>query len=391
MNLINSSTLLTIAAIMLTFAYIFVQYMFSYWKQKGVPYLMPSFPFGNFDGVFMQKRSIGYWCKDLYEKTTEPFVGVYSTLKPMLLVRDPDLIRTMLIKDFQHFHDRGVYHDEKVDPLSAHLFSIDGQKWRNLRVKLTPTFTSGKMKAMFSTLVDSGESLQKQVNRIANNPSNNKFEVREMTAQFATNIIASVAFGIDINCFDEPDTPFRKYGRKVFALTFKNGLRQLLSFIAPSLMRLFKLRVNDQDVEDFMMSVVDQTLKYREESKVVRKDFFQLLVQLRNTGNVQLDDQWSTVIADENSKKLTRDEMAAQAFVFYLAGFETSSTTMTFCMYEIAKNPDVQQKVHEEIDRVLAEHNGQISYDSIREMKYLECCMDGKCISSIFFSNSHIV
>lgn len=49
-------------------------------------------------------------------------------------------------------------------------------------------------------------------------------------------------------------------------------------------------------------------------------------------------------------------------------------------MFEIARNPDAQNKVHEEIDRILKEHNGQITYDSVNEMKYLECCIDGKPI-----------
>lgn len=378
MSFLYSGVIPTSVAIILTVVYVYAKYMFSYWKRRGVPYLKPSIPFGNFDQLFMQKKNIGDLTKELYRKTKEPFIGVYSMLRPMLIVRDPDLIRSIFIKDFQHFHDRGVFHDEKFDPLSAHLFAIDGQKWKNLRVKLSPTFTSGKMKAMFSTLVDCGGSLQKEINRIANSPSTKVFEVRELSAQFTTNCIASVAFGIDINCIEDPDTPFRQYGRKVFELSFKNGFRQMLSFIFPAFLRFFKIRVTNQDVEDFMMAVVDQTLKYRENSKVVRKDFFQLLVQLRNTGNVQLDDQWSTVISDENSKKLSFNELAAQAYVFWLAGFETSSTTMTFCMYEIAKNAKIQKKVHEEIDRVLREHDGQISYESLSDMKYLECCMDGE-------------
>lgn len=79
----------------------------------------------------------------------------------------------------------------------------------------------------------------------------------------------------------------------------------------------------------------------------------------------------------DNKKNLTLNEVAAQAWVFYLAGFETSSSTMSFCLYELAKNMDIQRKVQQEIDEVTARHNGEISYSSIMEMKYLEMCMDG--------------
>lgn len=47
-------------------------------------------------------------------------------------------------------------------------------------------------------------------------------------------------------------------------------------------------------------------------------------------------------------------------------------------MYELAKSKEIQKRVHEEIDRVLAEFNGKINYDSVTEMKYLEACIDGK-------------
>lgn len=66
--------------------------------------------------------------------------------------------------------------------------------------------------------------------------------------------------------------------------------------------------------------------------------------------------------------------------------FRFVASTMSFCLYEIAKNADIQQKVHEEIDEVLAKYNGQLTYDAINELKYLDCCIDGMLINLISHS-----
>jgi cytochrome P450 family 6 len=64
-----------------------------------------------------------------------------------------------------------------------------------------------------------------------------------------------------------------------------------------------------------------------------------------------------------------------------LAGFETSSTTLSFCLYELAVNPDIQTKLREEIDVTLAKMGGQITYDGVQSMKYLSQVIDGKTFS----------
>lgn len=93
--------------------------------------------------------------------------------------------------------------------------------------------------------------------------------------------------------------------------------------------------------------------------------------------------------------------MTAQAFVFYIAGFETTSTTISYCLFEVARNADIQRRIHEEIDEVLSRHDRQITYESVSEMKYLESCIDGRTgkidyryaaariNSSIFHSQKH--
>lgn len=125
---------------------------------------------------------------------------------------------------------------------------------------------------------------------------------------------ASVGFGIDIDSFAEPNNDFRQFGRSVFGSScFKRILTRFLIATAPGLIRTFKIKVLNEEEENFLTSVVKQNLEYREKNNVVRKDFFQLLIQLRNTGTVHLDDEWNTEIkGDENQKQMTLDEIKVQ-------------------------------------------------------------------------------
>jgi cytochrome P450 family 6 len=70
--------------------------------------------------------------------------------------------------------------------------------------------------------------------------------------------------------------------------------------------------------------------------------------------------------------------LAAQAFVFFLAGFETSSATMSFCLYELSLHQDIQERLREEIDVVLKKYDGKITYEAIQEMEYLDKVVSGK-------------
>lgn len=72
------------------------------------------------------------------------------------------------------------------------------------------------------------------------------------------------------------------------------------------------------------------------------------------------------------SKKLSDDEVVAQSVIFLLAGYETSSTTLSMTCYHLATNPDVQQRLQQEIDSVWIDEDKIPSYETVRELPYLD-------------------
>lgn len=394
-SVLNISTFISLGILLiLSFGFIYIRNVYSYWQRRSVcTAVPPTFPIGSFGKILLQKCTIGELMQEFYNSSTEPLIGVYAGIRAMLIPRDTQLIRNILNSDFQHFHDRGMYWNEKDDPLTAQLLMTPGEKWKHMRAKLTPTFTSGKLKAMFSTLIDCARPLQEHLEPFAGRPES--VEVRDICSRFTMTIICSCAFGIEIDCIANPDEEFLRQGRKFFELSLNNVMRQLLSFVSPALMKALRMRLFDREMAEFMIAMVKQNLEYREGQNVIRKDFFQLLVQIRNGGNVERDGEWATKITgEEKDKTLSIEEVAAHAYLFLIAGYESSSSTMSFLLYELARNVEAQGKVHAEIDQVLAKYDGQVTYESLREMKYLDCCIDGKSwspfyVQLLFINNSH--
>lgn len=358
--------------------YFLNKHLFSYWSSRGIAQIEPQFFFGNAGKLFKLKVSMGEFFSDLYgeHKNRHKLLGVYFSYKPVILINDPKLVQHVMISDFVSFHDRPMPVNEEKDPLTGHLFNIAGQKWRDMRVKLSPTFTSGKLKGMFPVIKNCSQVLEDYLVKNVRNGTD-VFEFRDLMARFNTNIISSVAFGIDNDCINEPDHIFRRMGAKFFEPTLVNGLKGIIAFMGgQKLFHKLKLKSVSNDVEEFIFSIVNQTLEYREKNNYSRNDFMQLLIELKANGYVSVDK--ADAVKSENQKvtKMTINEIAAQTFVFFIAGFETSSSTMSFALFELAKNPETQKKAQEEIDRVFKSVPDGISYDALSELKYLECCID---------------
>ncbi|XP_055697196.1 cytochrome P450 6A1-like [Phlebotomus papatasi] len=338
---------------------------FRFWKDRGICHNEPIFPYGNTKGV---SRAIRFSdiLTDLYYKYQgkEKFVGLYMFMKPIGMASDPDLIKQILVKDFHNFQNRGLYHNEKHDPLSGHLFTLEGEPWRILRTKLSPTFTSGKIKMMFNIMVE----VTKELKRIVDEELkvNNDVDISDTMARFTMDIIGNCAFGIECNALKNPNEELMVFGKKFFNPGPRQIMRQIAFSVFPELSRKLGIRAIEEDVSSFFMRVITETVRYREQNGIVRSDFMDLMLRLKNSGKLDTDDN------AEKSGLITLNELAAQCFVFFLAGFETSSTTISFSLYELALNPDIQERLRKEILQCLEETNGVLTYEAVMGMKYLE-------------------
>lgn len=342
--------------------YSYFAYKYTYWQRLGVPHPKPIFPFGNLD---IGDRQNNNRIRELYMQYKDsgfPFFGIYLLQQPAAIASSLEMVKNVMIKDFQYFTDRGIFSNAEADPLSAHLFTLDGERWSKMRHKLSPTFTSGKMKFMYPTIVDVAKRFEKCLARIVIQENFQVVEVKELLARFTTDVIGTCAFGIECNSLDDPNAIFRLKGRKAFDEPRHGNVVVNLIRAFPSIAQRLGVKVFADDVIDFFMKVVRDTVAYREENDISRNDFMDMLIKMKN----------------HSEDPLTIEEIAAQAFIFFSAGFETSSTTMMFALYELALNPDIQTKAREEIKKVLSKHGGQFTYEAMMDLQYVDQVLNGR-------------
>ncbi|XP_001847405.2 probable cytochrome P450 6a14 [Culex quinquefasciatus] len=362
MGLLN--TILYLVVPVFALFYLFLRRKYSYWADRNVPHEPGQFPMGSLKGMGSKYHLIQITDR-IYSKFkgTGSMAGFYVTLSPTVLVTDLELVKQILVKDFNSFRDRGMYYNEKEDPLSAHLFSIEGEKWRYMRNKLSPTFTSGKIKYMFLTMQEIGDEFVQSFDKYAE--AQEPVDMKALAQRFTCDVIGSCAFGLNCNSLKNEGSELLAMGDKVFKLNQWQMLKAFFVMSYRDLSLKLGLRQLPVEVTDYFMNVIQGTVDHREKNNVVRPDFLQLLMQLKNKGTIEDH-------AEDSADKITMDQAAAQAFLFFFAGFETSSTALSFAIFELANNPDIQEKARAEVQRVLAVHGGHLTYEAIKDMTYLE-------------------
>ncbi|NP_001104007.1 cytochrome P450, family 6, subfamily ab, polypeptide 5 [Bombyx mori] len=345
---------------------------FDYWKKKGVNHDPPLPFFGNNIRQFMQKASMAMMATETYKKyPEEKVVGFYRGTSPELVVRDPELIKRILVTDFSSFYARGFNpHKKVIEPLLKNLFFADGDLWRLIRQRFTPAFSTAKLKAMFHIITERAEKLQ----MIAENEAYENFcDVRELMARYTTDFIGACGFGLNIDSLSDENSQFRKLGKRIFKRDLSDAVRAALKLMFPELCK--HLTFLTPELEKSMTYLVQNVIREKNYKPSGRNDFIDLMLELKQKGKL-LGESIEAKNANGTPKQveLEFDDllMTAQVFVFFGAGFETSSTASSYTLHQLAFNPKCQEKTQKEIDKVLSKHNNKITYDAIKEMTYLE-------------------
>ncbi|XP_024912145.1 thromboxane-A synthase isoform X2 [Cynoglossus semilaevis] len=390
------SVALSLFLIFLCLLYLYSVNPFSFLSRHGIKHPKPVPFFGN---LFMFREGFFGPISDLI-RSHGRVCGYYLGHRPVVVVADPDMLRQIMVRDFSSFTNRMAFSFAKK-PITDCLLMLRNEHWKRVRSIMTPAFSAAKMKEMVPLINTATDVLMKNLNVYAE--SGEAFDIHKCFGWFSMDVIASVAFATQLDSQENQDDPFVRHAQMFFSFSYFRPL--MLFFIAfPSIMaplaRFIPNKGRDQ-MNNFFINSIKKIVKQREEQppEQRRRDFLQLMLDARSSKETLSLEQFDTLNhTDELShmtqqaseqgntsppaqepkpgrssqrKTITEDEIVGQAFMFILAGYETSCNTLAFTCYLLALHPECQLRVQDEVDEFFSKYES-LDYTNIQELKYLD-------------------
>lgn len=318
--------------------------------------------------------------------SSEKFCGFMQLGTPVLLIKDMELTKKVLIKDFDHFVDRRQFFTKDDGSLHQMLPSLEGDEWKGVRASVSPTFTTGKIRRMMEYFNSVGkEWVEEYDHKAKSSPSGSvNIDVLASVNQYTVEVISSSVFGMSAGTIKNPKSQFAVNANRIADFRGSQMFKFALRMQFPRLSRLLRLSIMDKPSLSFFEKILEQGLKSRLNGDAKRNDFIQLLVEaqrgeLKAVGSDELSafEKEAQISGTEKKQYLTEEVMNAQSVVFFFAGFSTTSNLITFALYALALHPEVQDRLRQEVAKIVKE-DGSFDYDDVGQLVYMDMVVCGE-------------
>uniref|UniRef100_UPI00398E8197 cytochrome P450 3A30-like n=1 Tax=Pristiophorus japonicus TaxID=55135 RepID=UPI00398E8197 len=353
--------------LLLTFLVLLAWYSvlpYGFFKRLGVPGPRPL----PFIGSFLEYR------KGLFNFDTECYKkygkiwGFYEGRQPMLAIMDTELIKIIFIKEFYTlFTNRWDF--GLNGSLKDSIFLVPDERWKRIRSVLSPAFTSGRLKEMFSIISHYANNLVEFAGKKAK--LNDPVDLMDIFGTYSMDVVTSTAFSVDVDSINNPNDAFISKVKRLVKFSFFSPIIFLVLIFPAIVPILDKLDFSfiPRAENDFFRSVLTDLKSKRQKGvHTDRVDFLQLMVDSQTT---HISSEKQNGASNSTYKALTDTEILAQAMIFIFAGFDTTSNTLSYVAYNLATHPDVQKKLQQEIDEAFP-NKAPPTYEAVMQLEYLE-------------------
>jgi cytochrome P450 len=339
--------------------YFYVTQKYKYWQKRGIPCADGIYPIVGHMWM-LSSKTIGEFCSKIYNNNKKhSMVGIYNLMSPTLMVLEPELVKTVLQTNFASFYDNGLKVDPKLDPLLAlNPFFSYGEKWSTARKRFSYAFSNMRLKILLESVKPVCVMLENFLDSKLDKSGKAEIELKNLFSRFSAQTVAAAGFGVDGFCFDDEkkNKSFRNIGKAIIGPSIRNKIVFTIALTLPSLNRLFKVSFLTKQIDEFFRTLVTELIEQRRTDKTSRNDFLHLMVELeRIEGN-----------------KFDIEQIASHTLSFVVDGYETTSTSLSFAVFQLATHSEVQDKLRNEILSVFKKYNDVITYEALKEMTYMD-------------------
>nr|XP_020043036.1 cytochrome P450 3A9-like isoform X2 [Castor canadensis] len=342
-------------AITLVLLYLYGTHSHGLFKKLGIPGPKP-LPF--LGTILGYRKGVADFDIECYKKYGKMW-GLYDGRQPVLVITDTDMIKTVFVKEcYSVFTNRRFL--GPVGFMKKAVSISKDEEWKRIRTLLSPTFTSGKLKEMFPIITQYTDVLVKNLRMKVEN--DNTVNMKDIFGAYSMDVITGTSFGVNVDSLNNPQDPFVEKSKKLLKLDlFDPILFSVVLFpFLTSFYEALNISIFPKVSTNFFKSSVEKIKKDRLQDKTKhRVDLLQLMINSQNSKDT------------ESHKALSDLEIIAQSIIFIFAGYETTSSALSFVTYLLATHPDVQKKLQEEID-VTFPNKAPATYDSLVQMEYLD-------------------
>ncbi|XP_075533367.1 cytochrome P450 3A41-like isoform X1 [Dermacentor variabilis] len=350
----------------------------NFWKDQGVVHEKLSVVFGPILRLVMKPVCLSD--QERCQKMGRVF-GIYEGGKPTLMVSDPELVKQVLVKDFHLLPNRRQRQFDDT-MLSNMMVFAAVERWRRIRPAASPAFSTGKLRKMNSLIQECAKVTCRHLKNAAEKAED--VDVKQFYGHYALDVIATCAFGTKLDSHTDTTNGFVTEARKAFSVKITPKL--LFAVLFPDVLRALKIKVLNDDSFVYFKKVCQGIIGNRQAHSQFHEDFLQLMMEAQKgclqpstEGSSDTESKLFDIGSEEKStatfgaKGMTEDEALAQCVLFFLAGQDTTSSTVAFATYLLAVHPDAQDKLRKEVDECFANHGPEPSLDVVSKLEYLHC------------------
>lgn len=300
--------------------------------------------------TFLFKRRS--WLDGLYERSYKMMMGrVKMPGFDLYVVNDPEQVRRIMVEDVKNFPKSQLLHELLEPLLGASIFTTNDKVWKKQRELLRPSFEMTRVSKVFSLMRDATDDM---MTKLANYQNGAIIEVDEIMTFVTADVIFRTILSSKLD--EQEGKLVLEAFETVQEETTKTALRMMFCF--PKWLSRFLGENKRLKAASVIRKILSDIIRPRYDNAQndlgKYEDILSSLLQ---------------VVDAETDQKFTFEEILDQVSMLFLAGHETTASSLTWTLYILSISPKEQEKAYEEIIKVVG--SGAFEIEHIKEMRYV--------------------